>query len=69
MSGSPVLAVKRGLIQARNGEQQLGQASKFLGVYSGRIADDPAGASLGYVWKPRVIDEIIAGNVQGEGRW
>lgn len=72
MSGSPVIVVQSGVMRtpgADGSEYTLGRGSKFLGVYSGRMADDPMGASLGYVWKGRVIDEILDGRVKGEGCW
>ena len=72
MSGSPVVAVRRGFIQARSGsidDSLIGQADRFLGVYSGRLGDDPMGLQLGIVWKARVISEIIAGGRTGRLPW
>jgi hypothetical protein len=72
MSGSPVIAVQRGIVRL-NGpqgtENHIGSGTRFIGVYSGRIADDPMGASLGFVWKSSVIPEIVEGQVYGEGWW
>lgn len=65
MSGSPVFGIRRGLVKFRNGQESIGQALTFVGVYSGRIGDDSLGAQLGIVWKGRVIDEIIAEKVHG----
>lgn len=72
MSGSPVIAVRRGYIRSRDGDAAkdiLGQAEAFLGVYSGRVDDDPLGAHLGIVWKAEVIDEIIKGSVRAKAPW
>jgi hypothetical protein len=72
MSGSPVIAVRRGYIRSRDGDMNkdiLGQAEAFLGVYSGRVDDDPLGAHLGIVWKAEVIDEIIKGGVRAKTPW
>ncbi len=73
MSGSPVIAVQRGLISKKMAdgsiEKAIGQAPTFLGVYSGRIGDDPFGVQLGIVWKAHLIDELIDGAVQGTMPW
>jgi hypothetical protein len=76
MSGSPVIAVRRGLIRARgsvpgqfNAKDMIGQAEAFLGVYSGRVDDDPLGAHIGIVWKAHVVDEIVQGNTFGKLPW
>lgn len=72
MSGSPVVGIRRGLIPkagAASGEQLIGQAAVILGVYSGRLADDPLGAQLGVVWKIATVDEIIDGQVLGASPW
>lgn len=61
MSGSPVYAVRSGFITMKSGEQLIGRAPAFLGVYSGRIDDDPLGAQIGIVWKAAVVNEIIDG--------
>ena len=69
MSGSPVLFIRRGLTMPDGakdfGEASLGESIAFLGVYSGRVGDDPLGVQLGMVWKSNVIDEIIEGKVRG----
>jgi hypothetical protein len=47
-----------------NGDVNLGigTATKFIGVYSGRLASqDPLDAQLGFVWPASLIPEIIAG--------
>jgi S1-C subfamily serine protease len=58
MSGSPVIA-KRVCIYQTSRTNQIGNAVRFLGVYSGReISEDEV--EVGYVWKPRVISEIFS---------
>jgi hypothetical protein len=57
MSGSPVIA-KRVSIYQTSKTNQIGNAVKFLGVYSGREIGT-AGVEVGFVWKPRVISEIV----------
>lgn len=72
MSGSPVIAVRRGYIRSRDGDMGkdiIGQAEALLGVYSGRVDDDPLGAHLGIVWKAEVIEEIVKGNVRAKAPW
>ena len=73
MSGSPVVAVRRGLTTPRGGtrgSELIGQTETFLGVYSGRLTDeDQFGAQLAVVWHGYLIDEIIAGGVRGALPW
>lgn len=57
MSGSPVIAKRVSIYQTSMGNN-IGNAVRFLGVYSGREIDQ-SGIEVGYVWKPRVINEII----------
>jgi hypothetical protein len=57
MSGSPVVA-KRVCIYQTSKTNQIGNAVKFLGVYSGREIGT-SGIEVGFVWKPRVILEIL----------
>jgi hypothetical protein len=69
MSGSPVYAGGPGTWLSNPLDpiaHQLEQR-RFLGIYSGRIGDDPFKASLGVVWKERAIIEIIEGGVRGKG--
>lgn len=70
MSGAPVIAVQRGLIQPRGAkspaENIFGTVESFLGVYSGRVGDDGLGAQLGIVWKASAVDEIVRNGVQGK---
>ena len=58
MSGSPVIAKRVCIYQTSRGNQ-IGNAVKFLGVYSGREISS-SGIEVGYVWKPRVISEILS---------
>jgi hypothetical protein len=57
MSGSPVIA-KRVCIYQTSQTNQIGNAVRFLGVYSGREICE-SGIEIGYVWKPRVISDIL----------
>lgn len=58
MSGSPVVLRLTGGYPTRNGGMVLagGMATKFLGVYAGRIHDD---VEIGYVWRPGLVIEIL----------
>jgi len=57
MSGSPVFAIRKGGYWSSTGTWHLGKgATRFLGVYSGRIREQ---ADVGMVWKPSVIDDIL----------
>lgn len=62
MSGSPVIA-KRVCIYQTSAGNNIGNAVKFLGIYSGREIDT-SGIEVGLVWKPRVISEIIKYNTK-----
>lgn len=57
MSGSPVVAKRVSIHQTSEGNK-IGNAVKFLGVYSGREID-VSGIEIGFVWKPRAITEIL----------
>jgi hypothetical protein len=59
MSGSPVVLRMNGGFRTNSGNQILagGITTKFLGIYSGRIHAD---AELGRVWRPFLINEVIA---------
>lgn len=63
MSGAPVYAQEVGCWIPEGTERPedhvLGKGRRFLGIYSGRVGDDPFQAQLGIVWKPSAIDEII----------
>jgi hypothetical protein len=56
MSGAPVIARRVGGFHCSKGWCLGVAADRFLGVYSGQYAD----AGIGVVWKPSVIDEILA---------
>ena len=58
MSGSPVIAERVSIYQTSEGNN-IGNAVRFLGVYSGREID-VSGIEIGFVWKPRAITEILA---------
>jgi hypothetical protein len=63
MSGAPVYAQESG-VWAPEGKTDfkdwiLGKGNRFIGVYSGRVGDDPFLAQLGIVWKEEAIVEII----------
>ncbi len=71
MSGSPVIAVRRGMANPKGvvgitDKTVLGTAETFLGVYSGRLGDDPLGVQIGIVWKARVVEEILHGGLRGK---
>jgi hypothetical protein len=57
MSGSPVIAKRVSIYQTSQGNT-IGNATRFLGVYSGREIDE-SGIEVGFVWKPRVIRDIL----------
>lgn len=58
MSGSPVIAKRVGMYQTSK-TNQIGNAVKFLGVYSGREIS-PLGIEVGVVWKPMVLSDILS---------
>lgn len=57
MSGSPVIAKRVSIYQTSRGNN-IGNAVRFLGIYSGREISD-SGIEIGFVWKPKVISEIL----------
>ncbi len=59
MSGSPVVIRTSGPYMNSEGTVvvQTGAATRFLGVYSGRIHDN---AEIGCVWRPNLISEILS---------
>ena len=64
MSGSPVIAVSRssGFLRDKNGNVQVADRARLLGIYSGRIgAETLDEIQLGICWKASLIDEIIIG--------
>jgi hypothetical protein len=58
MSGSPVIAKRVSIYQTSKGNV-VGNAVKFLGVYSGREIST-SGIEVGFVWKPKVISDILS---------
>jgi V8-like Glu-specific endopeptidase len=56
MSGSPVIAKRSGFVRTSKGWNMGVEASRFLGVYSGRIQDQ---SDVGMVWKPEVVQQIL----------
>lgn len=58
MSGSPVVARQAGGYLTRGGDKVLstGIATRFLGIYSGRL---PGDSEIGRVWRPKLISEIL----------
>ena len=65
MSGAPVYAQETGF-WAPEGKKLpedgvFGKGNRFLGIYSGRVGNDPFLAQLGIVWKEKAIHEIIVG--------
>lgn len=62
MSGSPVVLRLSGGYMTRSNAFVVGggTATKFLGVYAGRIHD---ASEIGRVWRPFVIQEILVGKL------
>ena len=69
LSGSPVIYQRTGIHNVYHGkfnkDSMIGRIRGFLGIYSGRIGKDEFQAQLGIVWKAKVIEEIIDGNMRG----
>jgi hypothetical protein len=64
MSGSPVIRRSWGTHALADGSTSmgLGAATKFIGVYSGRLASqDPLDAQLGLTWPASYVPEIVSG--------
>jgi hypothetical protein len=64
MSGSPVIRRSWGTHTLANGSIEMGQgqATKFVGVYSGRLAtSDPLDSQLGLTWNASFVPEIVSG--------
>ena len=64
MSGAPIYAQESGF-WAPEGKKLpedgvFGKGHRFIGIYSGRVGNDPFFAELGIVWKEEAIQEIIA---------
>ena len=64
MSGAPVYAQEVGFWAPEGkkfpDEGVFGKGHRFIGIYSGRVGNDPFLAQLGIVWKEEAIQEIIA---------
>lgn len=43
----------------------IGTVTKFVGIYSGRIGDDPLGLQLGVVWRADVLNNILSLQTRG----
>ncbi|MBA7480804.1 hypothetical protein ES707_16266 [subsurface metagenome] len=56
MSGAPVIARRIGMYRTSKTIQMGGQATRFVGIYSGRIHDQ---ADIGIVWRPEIISAIL----------
>ncbi|QPF93982.1 S1 family peptidase [Bradyrhizobium commune] len=64
MSGSPVIRRTWAVHMMENGNVSMGTgiATRFVGVYSGRIvSEDPLDANLGLMWPAAFVPEIISG--------
>ncbi|MEK7195052.1 MAG: serine protease [Patescibacteria group bacterium] len=62
MSGSPVVAKRASGFYRRVNGNFIGGATvtRFMGIYSGRIPEEPGqNSNLGIVWKPEIINQII----------
>lgn len=58
-SGSPVIVHRAGSYLSESGATVFaGDATRFVGIYSGRISDS---SDLGIVWKLSALGEILAG--------
>ena len=60
MSGSPVVLRMQGGYSTRDGRMIMAQsrpATRFLGIYSGRIHGE---SEIGLVWRPNLLTEILA---------
>lgn len=56
MSGSPVVARRIGMYRSSQGMEMGGSATRFLGIYSGRIHGQ---AEIGMVWRPEVVLDVL----------
>lgn len=63
MSGSPVICRADNYLDVKTGVRRIGGVgTRFIGVYSGRVAaDDALAAQLGLVWPENLLEEVIAG--------
>jgi hypothetical protein len=71
MSGSPVVARHSGLFRPDAGQgpppatSVIGTVNKFVGVYSGRLGDDPLEVQLGMVWHSAVLEDVTSCKTHG----
>lgn len=70
LSGSPVVYQRTGVHNVKHrvlsDDCIIGRIRGFLGVYSGRIGIGEIHAQLGIVWKSKVIEEIIIGQIRDD---
>ena len=59
------LLTKKCQLNSGRDNSLIGRIRGFLGVYSGRIGKGEIHAQLGIVWKSKVIEEIIIGQIRG----
>jgi Trypsin-like peptidase domain len=71
MSGSPVVARHSGIFRRDEGQGPppadtiIGTMNKFIGIYSGRLGNDPLEVQLGMVWQSNVLEDVTSGRTQG----
>jgi len=69
LSGSPVVMQRIGIHGCVNNtmppDALIGRIRNFIGIYSGRVGSDELMAQLGIVWKAKVLEEIIDGDIVG----
>jgi hypothetical protein len=68
MSGSPVLRRVFGpaVLSDLTTQADAAISTEFIGVYSGRLDDDDGNASIGLVWRRRLIEEILTRPMRGQ---
>jgi hypothetical protein len=68
MSGSPVIRRSWGIHTMTNGGHigGVGHATRFVGVYAGRVGPDDQDVQLGLMWPAKFVEEIIAGGVRDD---
>jgi hypothetical protein len=63
MSGSPVIARHSGVFNPDGAQSVrnaiLGTVGKFVGIYSGRLGNDPLEVQLGMVWRADVLQDFV----------
>jgi Trypsin-like peptidase domain len=68
MSGAPVIARHSGVVK-QGPVSVIGTATKFIGIYSGRIGTDPIEVQLGMVWRKEVLNDILSKETTGFNPW